>query len=113
MRCFGRGAFSKNLVEKKIAIVGLGAIGSILAESLARSGIYSLGLWDSDIVEPGNICRSIYDARDLGGSKVQALAQKIRAINPICEANEIVSHGYWYEHSAITVNYVRGSFTTK
>ena len=107
---FGRGAFSKNLVEKKIAIVGLGAIGSILAESLARSGIYSLGLWDSDIVEPGNICRSIYDARDLGGSKVQALAQKIRAINPICEANEIVSHGYWYEHSAITVNYVRGSF---
>ena len=94
---FGRGIFSKFFTEKKIAIVGLGAIGSILTESLARSGIHHIGLWDNDIVEPGNICRSGYDARDLGASKAEALARKINAINPICDTKTIIKHGYWME----------------
>lgn len=107
---FGRGAFSSQFREKKIAIVGLGALGSTLAETLARSGVSKLNLWDSDVVEPGNICRSTYDVRDLGESKVNALARKIHAINPICEVNDVKENGYWLTHSANYTEYIEGAF---
>ena len=55
---FGRGALCPILAGKHIALVGLGAIGSIVADVLTHSGIQYIGLWDGDIVEPGNICRS-------------------------------------------------------
>lgn len=79
---YGRGAFSHNLRNKKIAIIGLGAIGSMVANALAHSGVTKIGLWDDDIVEPGNICRSAYTLKDLGESKVDATAAIIRSINP-------------------------------
>lgn len=69
---FGRGAFSQLLNSKKIAIVGLGAIGSMVASSLAHCGASKIGLWDFDIVEPGNICRSSYTLSNIGESKVRA-----------------------------------------
>lgn len=90
---FGRGAFSSKLTEKKIALVGLGAIGSMVAESLARSGISYIGLWDGDLVEPGNICRSAYSIHDLGESKARAISNKICAINPYIKC--VFSHGVW------------------
>ncbi|MCM1141056.1 MAG: ThiF family adenylyltransferase [Muribaculum sp.] len=92
---FGRGALCQNLIDKRIALVGLGAIGSMVAESLAHSGIRKIGLWDSDIVEPGNICRSSYRLDDLGNSKVGAIKSKIMAINPFIEISEIKGHGHW------------------
>lgn len=90
---FGRGAFSSKLTEKKIALVGLGAIGSMVAESLARSGGSYIGLWDGDLVEPGNICRSAYSLPDLGESKVWAICERIRKINPYVK--NVSYHGGW------------------
>lgn len=106
---FGRGQFSPNLTEKKIAIVGLGAIGSMLAESLARSGVKEFGLWDNDIVEPGNICRSTYDINDLGNCKIRALESRLKAINPFCN---IEVRGYWGEYSCLGHKsvYIDGEF---
>ena len=95
---YGRGEFSQILQNKKIALVGLGAIGSMVAESLARSGVPVLGLWDNDIVEPGNICRSTYLLSDLGDSKVDALARKIRLINPFIQI-KIKANGFWHVNS--------------
>lgn len=92
---FGRGALCSNITQKSIALVGLGAIGSMLAESLAHSGIRKIGLWDSDIVEPGNICRSSYLLEDLGNSKVNAIKSQIIAINPFVKVEEIKCHGHW------------------
>jgi hypothetical protein len=92
---FGRGLFSQKLRSKRIALVGLGALGSMLAESLVRSGVTVLGLWDDDIVEPGNICRSTYQLPDLGESKVKALKKKLLSINPFIKAKEIKDNGYW------------------
>ena len=80
---FGRGALCPILTGKHIALVGLGAIGSIVADVLTHSGIQYIGLWDGDIVEPGNICRSSYQLRDLGQSKVYAIKTKIQSINPL------------------------------
>ena len=89
---FGRGKFENQLVQKKIALIGLGAVGSQLAISLARSGIQNFGLWDNDVIEPGNICRSSYTIQDLGNAKVNALKKQLLAINPSLIVNP---HGVW------------------
>ncbi|MBO7189922.1 MAG: ThiF family adenylyltransferase [Alistipes sp.] len=107
---YGRGSFSSNFKAKKIAIVGLGAIGSMVASALARTGISELGLWDNDIVEPGNICRSSYTLNDLGESKVESIRSIIRSINPYIKARQIKTHGQWVKHSVNFKEYVGGSF---
>lgn len=108
---FGRGMFSQKLRNKKIALVGLGALGSMVAEALVRSGVTVMGLWDDDIVEPGNICRSIYQLSDLGESKVKALKKRLLSLNPFVKANEIKDSGYWLQHeNVISFSYVGGSF---
>lgn len=57
---FGRGAMPIELANKKMLIMGVGAIGSIVAETLTRCGARSLTLYDIDNKEPGNVCRSAY-----------------------------------------------------
>ena len=108
---FGRGIFSPKLQNKRIALVGLGALGSMIAESLARSGVTVLGLWDNDIVEPGNICRSSYLLSNLGESKVDALKKELLSINPFIKAKEIKDNGCWHQHENVNLyTYEGGSF---
>ena len=110
---FGRGSFSTKLQKKRIALVGLGAIGSQVAHSLARSGVTVLGLWDEDTVEPGNLCRSCYHLGDLGESKVGALAKELESINPFIRPHSIVTYGDWVYNDPNNVNfrkYRNGSF---
>lgn len=89
---FGRGAFTEKFASRKIAIIGIGAIGSQVAETMARSGVKHLGLWDNDVVESGNICRAAFTQQDLGESKVFALRRHLLAISPEVE---VTTHGYW------------------
>lgn len=106
---FGRGALCESLAGLNIGIVGLGAIGSHLAEALARSGARRIGLWDGDLVEPGNLCRASYFKQDMGDSKVAATAQRIRAISPFCT---VKTHGAWsrtFEYGS-EYNYRGGEF---
>lgn len=57
---FGRGAMPVELANKKVLIMGVGAIGSIVAETLTRCGAKNLTLCDIDYKEPCNVCRSVY-----------------------------------------------------
>lgn len=108
---WGRGALSKKFQQKRIALIGLGAIGSMIAESLARSGVTAIGLWDGDVVEPGNICRCTYQLQDLGESKVLATTRKIKAINPYLEVREIKPAGKWHYQDGVNPSlYVAGNF---
>ena len=88
---FGRGILCSSLSEKKIAIIGAGAIGSIVAKSLAKGGFRNIEIWDNDTVEPGNLCRSDYSVNDLGNNKAKALCSKIKRTNPFCN---VISHEY-------------------
>lgn len=64
-------------------IVGLGALGSIAATSLAMAGVGSLILVDFDTIELSNLNRQLlYRATDVGQSKVTIGAQVIRELNP-------------------------------
>ena len=107
---YGRGSFSPTIKSKKIALVGLGAIGSMVASSLAHTGVSKIGLWDFDIVEPGNICRSSYCLKDIGESKVKATTSIIQSINPFVENKELCPHGYWLTHNANSTEFVGTSF---
>ena len=107
---YGRGSFSAKMKASKVAIVGLGAIGSMVASALAHSGISKIGLWDNDIVEPGNICRSTYSLKHLGESKVNAIKSIIQSINPFIESGLLKGHGWWQKHHANYKEYIKGSF---
>ena len=69
----------------RIAVVGLGGVGSWAAEALARSGVAELTLIDLDHVSEGNINRQIQaTGRTIGQAKVLALCERLADIHPAC-----------------------------
>jgi len=77
----GKSGQSK-LRKSAVAIVGLGALGSVSAGLLARAGIGRLILIDRDIVELSNLQRqSLYDEYDTGKPKALAAKEKLNRIN--------------------------------
>ncbi|MGI6151748.1 MAG: tRNA threonylcarbamoyladenosine dehydratase [Christensenellales bacterium] len=83
-RLMGRDAV-KRLMNAKVAVFGLGGVGSYAAEALARSGVGSLLLVDGDDVEESNINRQLFALRStIGMPKVQAAQERIADINPDC-----------------------------
>lgn len=82
---FGRGKFSDKIAEKKILIVGIGAVGSIVATTLTRGGCKCLSLVDYDVKEPENVCRSEYDFYTGITNKVDDLGFRLTKISPFVE----------------------------
>lgn len=67
----------------RVIIFGVGGVGSWCAESLVRSGIGHITIVDSDCVEPSNLNRQLMATTlTLGQLKVEALAERFRAIRP-------------------------------
>ena len=69
----------------RVAVCGLGGLGSNVAIALARAGVGHLHLIDFDSVEPSNLNRQQYFASQVGMAKADALRENIAAINPYCE----------------------------
>ncbi len=71
-------------------IIGLGGVGSWVAESLARSGIGEITLIDADEVCVSNTNRQLHAlAGNYGKSKARMLAERIHAIAPACRVHPI------------------------
>ena len=69
----------------RIAVVGLGGVGSWAAEALARSGVAELTLIDLDQVSEGNINRQVQAlGGTVGQSKALALCERLTDIHPGC-----------------------------
>jgi tRNA threonylcarbamoyladenosine dehydratase len=78
------------LQRAHFCIVGVGGVGSWSAEAAARSGIGHITLIDHDDIDTSNTNRQIHTLQStLGQSKVEALAERIRLINPECECTAI------------------------
>ncbi len=71
--------------KSRIAICGLGGLGSNIAVMLARTGVGYIKLIDFDIVEPSNLNRQSYYVEHLGMYKTDALKEQIKRINPFIE----------------------------
>lgn len=73
---------NEKLVEAVVGIAGLGGLGSTVAVALARAGVGELIIVDFDKVEESNLNRQQYFVDQLGQSKVEALTENLRRINP-------------------------------
>lgn len=73
----------ENLKNSRVLIIGTGGLGSPTLIYLAAAGIGMLGIVDGDTVDQTNLARQVlFTQSDLGKSKVQSAAQRLRQINP-------------------------------
>lgn len=88
-RLYGEHGYAR-LRGARVAVVGVGGVGSWAAEALARSGVASLTLIDADHVSESNVNRQV-QALDstLGQAKVQALRERIALIHPGCAVHPV------------------------
>ena len=88
-RLYGRGAVAW-LAGRRVAVVGLGGVGSWVAESLARSAVGTLDLIDADDLCVSNTNRQLPAiAGQYGRNKAEAMAERCRAINPAIDVRAV------------------------
>ncbi|RPF28566.1 ThiF family adenylyltransferase [Georgenia muralis] len=75
----------EDLSHKSALIIGVGALGSVVAEQLARNGIRSMFLMDRDVMEPGNAARHACTTTESGLPKASGVASLVRRINPFIQ----------------------------
>ncbi len=75
-------SFHDAVSHARVAIAGLGGLGSNIAVMLTRCGVGHLFLVDFDTVEITNLNRQMYRIPDLGRPKTEALPDILRQINP-------------------------------
>ena len=94
----------------RVAVVGLGGVGSWAVEALARSGVARLVLIDMDHVAESNINRQVQAVgATVGQAKGQALRERIADIHPGCEVlvvDEFVQPDNWPQLLPVAVDAV-------
>lgn len=79
---------AQRIRDAHVAVVGIGGVGSWVAESLARSGVGQLTLIDFDQVAESNINRQIHATEaSLGLAKIHAMRERIHSFFPQCKVN--------------------------
>jgi hypothetical protein len=73
------GLLAPELRGRRVAVVGVGALGSFITDILVRSGVRNLSLIDGDVVMPGNLVRHLVGPEAVGLSKVAAVTQHLVA----------------------------------
>ncbi|WP_133408033.1 tRNA cyclic N6-threonylcarbamoyladenosine(37) synthase TcdA [Parashewanella tropica] len=88
-RLYGQQALA-TFSQAHVMVIGIGGVGTWVAESLARSGIGRISLMDLDDICVTNSNRQIHALKStIGQSKVAVMAERIKQINPECQVNEI------------------------
>lgn len=88
-RLYGEAAF-EGFRRARVAVIGIGGVGSWAVEALARSAVGSLVLIDLDHVAESNTNRQIHAlGGEYGKAKVAAMAERVCAINPAAHVRSI------------------------
>lgn len=83
----------KTLRNKTVAIVGIGALGTLSSELLARAGIGNLILIDRDLVEVSNLQRqTLFAEEDIGKSKAAVAKNRLTKINSMINIRQYPIH---------------------
>jgi tRNA A37 threonylcarbamoyladenosine dehydratase len=73
-----------------VCVIGIGGVGSWVVEALARNAVGHITLIDLDNIAESNVNRQLHAIEgEFGKAKVTAMAERIRAINPNCQVQEI------------------------
>ncbi len=84
----------EKLKNAKVAIFGIGGVGSFVVEGLARVGVQNLILVDNDKIDVTNINRQIHATHTtIGKDKVEVMKQRVLDINP--NANVITYNSFY------------------
>ena len=87
----------KRLCDSTVAIFGVGGVGGYAAEAIARAGVGTIHLIDSDTVSLSNINRQIIATHStIGMYKTEAMRDRILSINP--DAN-VVCHSIFFDEN--------------
>ena len=84
----------RKLRESRVLMVGCGALGTVLANTLARAGVGHLTIVDRDFIELNNLQRQVlFDERDIADQlpKAEAAKRKIAAINSAVDVEAVVA----------------------
>ena len=77
------------LKKSSIAVFGLGGLGGVICEIIARSGIENFTIIDKDVFDPSNINRQIYANSDsIGKLKIDITENKLKKINANVSINK-------------------------
>jgi len=88
-RLYGAGALAR-FAGSRVAVVGVGGVGSWAVEALTRSGVGHLTLIDADDICVSNSNRQLpAHAGQYGRSKVEAMAERCKAINPLIQVEAV------------------------
>lgn len=83
-------AQSQTIARAHVCVVGAGGVGSWAIEALARTGVGEITLIDNDTISLSNVNRQIHTLTEtVGVSKVEAMAERVRQINPGCRCHVI------------------------
>ncbi len=86
------GVGQKKLLNSKVSLIGLGALGSSAAYYLVAAGVGTLQIIDFDTVEISNLHRQIlHFTEDINRKKVNSALEKLNSLNPDCNI-EIVNN---------------------
>ncbi len=90
-RLQARGRYGDAVRQAKIALIGCGALGSLLAELLVRGGVTQLLLIDHDCLAAENLVRHTLSGGELGKNKAAALAAKLATVSPFASVTALES----------------------
>ncbi|MBV6631657.1 MAG: HesA/MoeB/ThiF family protein [Alphaproteobacteria bacterium] len=83
------GAGQQRLAASRVAVVGVGGLGSAAAQYLAAAGVGALTLIDDDTVDLSNLQRQVlFTEADLDKPKVQVASTRLNALNSRCEIEQ-------------------------
>ncbi len=84
----------ERLKRARVAVFGLGGVGSYVVEALARSGVGTLDIVDDDVIALSNLNRLLYATRDnVGQPKTEIVKARIAAI---CPETVVYAHRCFY-----------------
>lgn len=80
----------EKLQNAHVAVFGVGGVGGMTVEQLARCGVGALTVVDGDVFSESNLNRQILAVSGtLGRSKAEAAAERVKAINPDCNVTAV------------------------
>ncbi|MEI7685130.1 MAG: ThiF family adenylyltransferase [Planctomycetota bacterium] len=89
-----REAGQKKLLESRVTLCGCGALGTVLANHLVRSGVGNVRIVDRDFIETHNLQRQVlFDESDVAANipKAEAAARKLRQVNSTVNIEAVVT----------------------
>lgn len=88
-RLYGPASYAR-LRQARVAVIGIGGVGSWAAEAMARNGVTAIHLVDMDHVAESNINRQIHALTPtLGQAKIEAMRERIALIHPGCQVHGV------------------------